>query len=101
VTSAALAVFAGLATVLTSTVAAEAWWLALRPRTPGRALACWVLGIFSRVIVALSGIAISVALLDLSRPPLIVALVAGYAVALTLETRLTLRRLGRLQQQNN
>ncbi len=95
------AVFAGLIIVLLSTAASEVVWWLVEPQTPGLAMTCWLAGILNRIFVSLAGIAICVALLDLSAPPLVISMIVGYVVALTLETRLTLRRLHRLHERQD
>jgi len=88
----------GIVIVVLSTLLSELWWLIIRPRTPNLAMACWLVGIFTRIIVALAGIAFCVTLLDLPAPPLVLMMVVGYAIALAIETKLTIARLNRLQK---
>lgn len=92
------AVASGLGIVVVSSVVAESWWLLLRPQSYRAAMACWMVGLLSRVFLALAGLAICIALLHLSAPPLVVAMMSGYVVVLALETRLAMRRLARLNK---
>jgi hypothetical protein len=91
------AVTAGLFIAVASALAAEMWWQVLRPTSYPIASACWLLGIFSRLIVVLAGLAFFIKLRDLSPPPLIAATGAGYAIVLIFEVRLTIRRMNRLR----
>ena len=87
-------ILAGLAIAALAAILAELWWRALRPQSTGQMLICWMGGIFTRVLVALVGLAICIGLFHLAAPPLVLSTTVGYAVALAFETRLTLRRLG-------
>jgi hypothetical protein len=94
-----VAVLAGFAIATASAAGAEVWWQLIRPRTAPQFTACWMAGILTRVIVALAGLAICLGLLDLAAPPLVLALVVGYAAILAVETRVTLRRMRRISTQ--
>ena len=88
-------VLAGLGIAAVAALLAELWWRVLRPTTASRMTACWMGGILTRVFVALAGLAICIGLFHLAAPPLVIAMTAGYALALAVETRVTLRRLAR------
>lgn len=86
---------AGLCIAAVAAALAELWWRVLRPATPARMTVCWMGGILTRIAVALAGLAICIGLFHLAAPPLVLAMAVGYAVALAVETRVTLRRLSR------
>lgn len=90
-----LPILAGLGIAAVAAVLAELWWRVLRPATAARMTVCWMGGILTRVFVALAGLAICIGLFHLAAPPLVLSMAAGYALALAVETRVTLRRLGR------
>jgi hypothetical protein len=92
------AVTAGLFIALLSALTAEFWWQILRPTNYPVANICWMLGIFSRVIVVLAGLAFFIKLRDLSPPPLLAATGVGYVIVLVFEVRLTIRRMNRLRR---
>jgi hypothetical protein len=88
-------ILAGLTIAIIAAVLAEVWWRVLRPKTAAQMTVCWMGGILTRIAVALAGLAICLGLFHLAAPPLVLAMTAGYAIALAVETRITLRRLGR------
>jgi hypothetical protein len=89
-------ILAGLSIALASALLAELWWQLLRPRTHVTVMACWFTGMVTRVLVALAGLAICLGLFHLPAPPLVLSMAAGYAVALAIETRITMKRSARV-----
>jgi hypothetical protein len=91
------AILAGLGIALASAIVAELWWQLVRPRTHPLMTACWLVGMITRVLVALAGLAICIGLFHLPAPPLVLSMASGYAVALVIETRVTMKRFARVQ----
>jgi hypothetical protein len=91
-------VLAGLAVALASALAAELCWRLVRPRTMQQASACWVGGIFLRLVIALAGLAICIGLYHLAAPPLVASMAVGYMALLAFETRVTLKRMRNVPQ---
>ena len=92
------AILAGLTIALVAAALAELWWRILRPTTAAQMTICWMGGIVTRIAVALAGLAICLGLAHLAAPPLVLAMTTGYAIALAIETRITLRRLSRTSE---
>jgi Na+/proline symporter len=98
VSTSAWAILAGVAITLLAALGSEVCWLLPRPATVGQGLRSWVVAIAVRAVICVAGLVIGIKGLGYPVLPLTLTILIGYAIALVIETRLTLRRIRRLAE---